>query len=196
MLQNDDSFINKDIFVHYDSWNEIKIYCENFDNEIKNFKYKNMDFIILKNNNDMNFTIKNINKIEILKVLNDLPNNIDNLIINLDDNDDNNVKDNMVFNYIGGGLFHVIAYGMPDIIKDYDFLINAFTNLPITLKTLQIISSEIKDKKNICNDDFFINTLFRFLFSIKLPFDCELSLNYKDIKILVEITNGKILLTK
>jgi hypothetical protein len=127
---------NKIKYKECNLWYEIKNSCENQNTNISKFIYKNMKFIIIKNNSKINFIISQINKKEIIKIFNDLPDNITNLTIYLDEDIDKEPKYGLLGG-IGGGFMQLVSYGAKDIyLYDYDYfnyLTNAFTNLPISL---------------------------------------------------------------
>ncbi len=175
---------NKNKYKECNLWNEIKNCCENQNTNISNFIYKNMKFIIIKKNSEINFTISQINKIEIIKILNDLPDNITNLTIYLDEDIDKDPKYGLLGG-IGGGLMQLVSYGTEDVyVNDYDYfnyLKNAFTNLPISLNSIKFMTKELNDIKKVSTGNYIkFNKLFNFLFSIKLPFDCKIFLGYED----------------
>lgn len=189
---------NKIKYKECNLWNEIKNCCENQKTNISNFIYKNMKFIIIKKNSEINFTISQINKIEIIKILNDLPDNITNLTIYLDEDIDKQPKYGLLGG-IGGGLMQLVSYGAKDIyLYDYDYfnyLKNAFTNLPITLNSIKFMTEELNDiKKETASNYIKFNQLFNFLFSIKLPFDCKIFLGYEDNIFTVDNIEGDLII--
>ena len=189
---------NKIKYKECNLWNEIKNCCENQNTNISNFIYKNMKFIIIKKNSEINFTISQINKIEIIKILNDLPDNITNLTIYLDEDIDKQPKYGLLGG-IGGGLMQLVSYGAKDIyLYDYDYfnyLKNAFTNLPITLNSIKFMTEELNDiKKETASNYIKFNQLFNFLFSIKLPFDCKIFLGYEDNIFTVDNIEGDLII--
>jgi hypothetical protein len=155
-------------------WNKIKTYCET-----ENFKKINITFdnflklTIKKNNNIVSLYFYEINK-SILKIINELPNNIDIIVLNFCNNEK---KYSPPLSFCsGGGFMQLIAYGGNCTLNDYSYLIDEIKNLPVCLKTLHIIKKNDYYKQN---DSF----LDKFLPSIKLPFGCELLLNNVAVKL-------------
>jgi len=176
---------NKIKYKECNLWYEIKNSCENQNTNISKFIYKNMKFIIIKNNSKINFIISQINKKEIIKIFNDLPDNITNLTIYLDEDIDKEPKYGLLGG-IGGGFMQLVSYGAKDLyLYDYDYfnyLKNAFTNLPISLNSIKFMTKELNDikKEETTSNYIKFNQLFNFLFWIKLPFDCKIFLGYED----------------
>ena len=67
----------------YDTWNEIKFFCENNKFTVGGFVYCGIKMTMSKNHEQITFVINNINH-DIISIINDLPTNITELLICVD----------------------------------------------------------------------------------------------------------------
>lgn len=98
----------------YDSWDDIKFVCENCDFTNLHFIYNENNIILSKFNNEITLNIDKYTQNSIKSIINDLPNNIDNLLITIS-----------------------------KIIQTI-FLEKIFTNLPFNLKIIKFIYDQYK----------------------------------------------------
>ena len=98
--------MNAPKWKNFTTWKEIKSYCENENFTVHGFTYNNTKMVISKNKNNFVLTIGNYDDYSIKTIINDLPLNIDNLIININKT------------------------------TETKYLENIFTNLPFNLKKL------------------------------------------------------------
>jgi hypothetical protein len=101
-------------YTKNDSWGEIKFVCENCDFTNLHFVYNENNIILSKFNNEITLNIDKYTQNSIKSIINDLPNNIDNLLI-------------------------TISKTIQTI-----FLEKIFTNLPFNLKIIKFIYDQYK----------------------------------------------------
>lgn len=115
----------------YNTWDEIKIFCENCKFTNQYFVYNENKIVLSKNNNLVTLHIDKYTQESIESIINDLPTNIDNLLINITDT------------------------------TQTFFLEKIFINLPITLKIIKFYykQGKLSEMKTMESNGIF-NVLF------------------------------------
>ena len=153
--------------IKYDSYNDIKNKCENYDLSISDFIYEDNVYSLKNINNMMTMTLEIENK-NTISILNNLPSNLDNLIIYMCGRKE---KNNFTRGGGGGGMMQLVLFGGgSSFIEDYTYFGNTLQNLPNSLKNINFYYSDH-------NDNYKIKDVFKFLFNIKIPFNCEINLH-------------------
>jgi hypothetical protein len=139
-------------YKKFNSWEEIKSLCE--ENKFKNCKLHDQTLLHFykDTNNFIHFIKYDQNNI---RMLNELPNNLDELNMDIFEGTDTKI------------------------------LANKFTNLPACLKQIKFfykkhIHPESMEEKLSDIKTFEKNGMFNLLFGIKLPFDCKVTVVYAD----------------
>jgi hypothetical protein len=177
--------------ITYDSYNDIKNKCENYDLYTSDFIYGDNTYSLKNINDMMTMTLKIKNKYTI-SILNNLPSNLDNLIIHMNKRKEKNNFTGGGYGYGGGGggvyggvygsgggggLMQLVAYGGQStyLTDDYKYLGNFLTNVPNTLKNINFYYYNYNNNYKLEDD-------FKFLFNIKIPLNCEINLHINDDK--------------
>jgi hypothetical protein len=147
----------------YNSWIEIKSFCEANDFTVDDFTVYDFSFYdcahdkiitkVYKHFNELTLQIYIRSGLDISSIMNNLPTNIDNLYINISQ------------------------------YTEIKYLENKFTNLPFSLKKIKFVYEYHKfpEIKTVESEG-----RFNLLFGIKIPFNCEIVVNYKNMDYIVK----------
>lgn len=133
--------MNAPNWKEYNSWEEIKFFCENCDFTVCGFVYAGIKMVITKNYGKITLNIGDYANSNISSIINNLPENIDNLVVNI------------------------------TTTTETKFLEKIFINLPFTLKKIKFIykGSKVSEIKTMESNGKF-NVLFGIKFPFNCDF--------------------------
>lgn len=177
--------------ITHDSYNDIKNKCEKYDIDTYDFIFEG-NLYSLTNINEiitMSLEIKNKNKnVNMSSILNNLPSNLDNLIIHVSEREESKKayyspdKGIQFTRSVGGGMMgagYMMGSTHSCFVEDYSYLVNYLSNLPSALKTINFFYIDIVEN---CKNEKQVSMNFKFISKINFPFNCEINLNINNDK--------------